>query len=86
MSKKRVSVFKVLTCGVRGIRQSVEFEHRHPFNTASSDTILFAVLISYIDLFNVVDYNVACTCEFAISEKGGVHQVRDHVHSTGCIT
>ena len=46
LSKRRVSVFSLFTFDVRGICQSVDFGHLHPFNTASSDTIIFVVLIS----------------------------------------
>ena len=43
----RVSVFKILTCDVKGMLHSVDCGHHHPFNTASSDTIILVVLPSY---------------------------------------
>ena len=47
VSSSRVSVFKFLTCDIKGIRHSVDCGHHHPFNTASSDTIFLVVLPSY---------------------------------------
>ena len=48
MSNRRVSVFKTFTCNTRRIIQSVDFGHLHTFNTASSYTIIFIVLLSLI--------------------------------------
>ena len=47
LSISRVSVLKFLTCDVKGMHHSVDFEYRHPFDTASSDTIISVVLLSY---------------------------------------
>ena len=47
MSSSRVSVFKFLTCDVKGVRHSVDCGHCHPFNTDSLDTIILVVLPSY---------------------------------------
>ena len=47
MSSSRVSIFKFLTCDVKGMRHSVDCGHCHPFNIAPSDEIILVVLPSY---------------------------------------
>ena len=46
VSSSRVSVFKFLTCDIKGVRRSVECGHNHTFNTSSLDTIILVVLPS----------------------------------------
>ena len=40
LSISRVSVLKILTCDVKGMHHSVDCGHRHPFNIASSGTLI----------------------------------------------
>ena len=47
MLSSRISIFKFLTCDVKGVLRSVDCGICHPFNTTSSDTIILLVLPSY---------------------------------------